>query len=186
MQRHPIPARRCRAVLLSALASLVTALALVLGVGSPVAGGGWALGSLDAIPAASAGQTEQVGFMILQHGITPTHFADEVTGDVGIEIIAASGAGEFFEALPDEKVGHFVATVTFPAAGDYTWNIQMGWFQPQDLGPLTVTADSSSSVDGGGAWSIARWGLLVVVALLAAVAVVDQSAGRRRTAGAAS
>lgn len=186
MQRHPTPARRSWTVFFSALASLVTALALVLGVGSPVAGGGWALGSLDSIPAASAEQTEQVGFMILQHGITPTHFADGVDGEVGIQIVRADGDVEFFEAVPDEKVGHFVATVTFPAAGDYTWNIQMGWFQPQDLGPLTVTADSSSSFDGGGAWSTARWGLLVVVGLLAAVAAGDLLAGRRRTAGAAS
>lgn len=171
---------------LAALATLVAALAVILGVGTPVAGGGWAVGSLDALPDARAGQTEQVGFMILQHGITPRHFDDTVPGDVGIEIAAANGEVEFFEALPAAKVGHYVADVTFPAAGEHTWSIQMGWFPPQDLGALTVTADSGSSFSGGEAWNTVRWGLLGLVGLLAAIAVVDLLAGRRRTAHAAS
>ncbi len=178
MQRHLTTTRRPRPVLLSALAAIVATLALVFGAGSSAAGGGWALGSLDAIPDARAGQTEQVGFMILQHGITPTHFADDVDGDVGIQIVGADGAVEFFEAFPGEKVGHFVADVTFPAAGDYTWNIQMGWFPPQDLGMLTVTADSGSSFAVDDAWRTARWGLLGLVGVLIMIATVDLLGGR--------
>ncbi len=189
MQHHTAlthrPPRRTPRRTLAALAGLVATLAVVLGVGTPAAGGGWALGSLDVLPDARAGQTEQVGFMILQHGITPRHFDDAVSGDVGIEIVAANGEIEFFEAVPATKVGHYVADVTFPAAGDYTWSIRMGWFPPQDLGALTVTAESGSSFSGGESWNTVRWGLLGVVGLLAAIAVVDPLARRRRTAPAA-
>lgn len=192
MQHHSAFAHRSRLRLrmgsIASLATLGAVLAISLGVGTPVASGGWAVGSLDALPDARAGQIEQVGFTILQHGITPAHFADEGegAGDVGIEIVRSDGEVEFFAALPEATVGHYVADVTFPVAGDHSWSIRMGWFPPQDLDALTVTADAGSSFGAGDAWSAARWGLLGAVALLTAIAVADLLVGRRRTAAAPS
>lgn len=163
---------RLVAGLLVALAALGT----VVGFAGPVSGGGWAVGSLDAIPDARAGATEPIGFTILQHGVTPA----AVDGEVGIEIVGADGEIAFFEAVPDGVVGHYVAATTFPTAGDYTWKIRMGWFPSQDLGALTVTPSDGSSLGGGDARGVARWGVLGLATALAAVAIVDVLAGRRR------
>ena len=158
----------------AALAVLAAVLAIVVGLGAPAMAGGWALGSLDELPDARSGATEQVGFTILQHGVTPA----AVDGEPGIEIVGSDGVVEFFEAVPDELVGHYVASVTFPDAGDYTWAIRMGWFPPQDLGALTVAP--ASSAGGVGLWSTARWGVLGVAGVLAVVALMNLVSGRRR------
>jgi hypothetical protein len=52
----------------------------------------------------------------------------------------------------------------------------MGWFPPQELGTLAV-GDADS---GGSLWPTARWVVLAATLVLAAVAVVDLAAGRRR------
>ena len=68
----------------------LTALVILAGFGSPASAGGWAIGSIDAVPNAQAGHTVEVGFTILQHGVTPVDVAD----DVGLEIVLADGAVE--------------------------------------------------------------------------------------------
>lgn len=176
MNHHNTRRRECRLRIVTGSAAVLATLAIVLGLGAPAAAGGWALGSLDALPDARPGETEQVGFTILQHGVTPV----EVDGDVGLEIVGADGAITFFQAVPDGDVGHYVATIAFPAAGDYTWNIQMGWFPPQDLGSLNVAP--ASPTGHVALWGTARWGVLGVAAMLAGLAMADLVVGRRRGA----
>lgn len=178
MDRHRSP-RAGRRTVATLLATFV-ALTLGLGVPSPAAGGGWAVGSLDALPDAVAGRTVDVGFTILQHGVTPRQ-SDEMGGDVGIEIVSADGTAEFFRATPTARAGHHVAAVTFPAEGEYTWHIRMGWFGPQELGTLRIAAADSTAISGADAWNVARWGVLGVAVALGLVAV-DPLRARRRSA----
>ena len=77
--RHPLdPAR----LLVAGLLALVVAVSA-----SSASAGGWAVASLDALPNASAGQSVDVGFTVLQHGQTPA----VLDSDVGIELVSPTG-----------------------------------------------------------------------------------------------
>jgi hypothetical protein len=164
------------------LARLVVASAafvVVAGFGTSASAGGWAIGSIDAIPDAAAGQTADVGFTILQHGVTPVDLAD----DVGVEIVLADGTVEFFAATNAGGAGHYIAEVAFPSTpGEYSWNLRMGWFGSHDLGTLDVTSASQGDDPGGRSWTTARWVSLILAVVLAAVAVTDLTRTRRHAA----
>jgi hypothetical protein len=134
------------------------------------------MASLDEIPAATSGESTQVGFTILQHGETPVDLEERV----GIQLKHADGTVDYFIAVGDGVVGHYVATVTFPAAGSYEWAIDMGRFGPQPLGTLDVAAAGSADGGSGSFWDGARWVSLALAAALGAVAVADIAIGRRR------
>ncbi len=153
---------------------------VVVGLGSIASAGGWAVGSLDAVPAARAGQSAEVGFTILQHGVTPVDLLDDPASEVGIEIEHADGALDFFPAVGDGIVGHYVTTVEFADAGTYEWSIRMGWFAPQALGQLDVTDASGTGVTSGGAWPAVRTVMLAVTVALAVLAAADAILTRRR------
>jgi hypothetical protein len=162
------------------LARLVTAglaaLVVVAGFGSSASAGGWAVGSIDEIPDAAPGQTADVGFTILQHGVTPA----ELTDDVGVEIVLADGTVQFFAATSAGAAGHYVAAVTFPPApGEYSWNLRMGWFGVHDLGTLDVTPADRGVDTAGWYRSTTRWVTLGLAAVLASVAVTDLMRTRR-------
>ena len=156
------------------VAAAALAVAAFTGIGGPASAGGWAVASLDSIPAAEPGATAEVSFMILQHGITPADLDD----GVGIEIRDHDGDSSFFPAVSDGRAGHYVAAVTFPdAAGSYEWQVQMGWFGPHDLGTLDVQSAETTPL---GVWSTIRWLTLAASLLLAGIAVTDKVFSRRR------
>lgn len=158
-------------------AAVAAALALLIGVNAPATAGGWAIGSIDSIPEPVAGETVDIGFTILQHGVTPADLA----ADVGIEIVRADGTLDYFAAEQDETIGHYTASVTFPSApGTYAWNMRMGWFGPQELGTVNV-ASSNDSATTTTVWPVARWAMLALAVALAAVAVTNLTASRRST-----
>ena len=149
-----------------ATAALV-ALVIVAGFGSSASAGGWAIGSIDSAPDAKAGHTVDVGFTILQHGVTPVDLAD----DVGVEIVLVDGVVEFFPATNAGATGRYVSEVTFPAApGDYSWNLRMGWFGTHQLGTLDVASASTGDESGTWTWAMARWVTLGLAGALAAAA----------------
>lgn len=160
------------------LVRIVTAAALTVaalaGSSSSVSAGGWAVASLDAIPAAQPGATSEVSFTILQHGVRPVDLDD----DVGIEIRDGDGTIAFFPAVSDGATGHYVAMVTFPEeAGTYPWSVRMGWFGPHELGTLDVRAPEPASPT---AWPTIRWLALGGSLMLAGIAFVDLAVSRRR------
>lgn len=158
------------------------ALGILVGDSSIASAGGWAVGSLDAVPVATAGERATVGFTILQHGVTPVDLLGDPSNEVGIEISGADGSAEFFPAVSEGTVGRYVATVEFPAAGTYEWSIRMGWFGPQPLGTLEV-ADASGATASGtpdSAWPTARLATLALTIGLAALAIADFLVTRRR------
>jgi hypothetical protein len=106
------------------IAATTTAAAALLFAVSMVTAGGWAEIQADAATTTEppiAGEPMTVGFMVLQHGVTPAGwvtptvvFRDTVTGRTVDADVAAKGAD-----------GHFVATVTLPTGGVWTWSVQL-------------------------------------------------------------
>jgi hypothetical protein len=123
------------------LFAAVAAFAVVgLAVGSALAGG-WAVTTLDPLPATlEAGRTYRIGYTIRQHGQTPF---DAAKFGGTTEIVAWTGDMSQhlrFPGRPDGEVGHYVAEVRLPTAGKWTWQVTQGPFQPQQLGEIAVRA----------------------------------------------
>jgi hypothetical protein len=114
----------------------VTAVAVLVGLtlaASPAGAGGWAVSTLDAMPQPKAGEDVDVGFTMRQHGRTPVDVED-----AGITTRSEDGTTAFWPARHDGPTGHYIATVRFPTAGTFTWEINQGWFGPQPLGTIEV------------------------------------------------
>jgi hypothetical protein len=156
------------------LAATAVAVAVFAGPSPPAMAGGWAIGSLDSIPVATVGQTTDIGFTILQHGIHPADIHD----DVGIEIRHPDGSDTFFPAVSDGTPGRYIATVTFPeSSGSYPWSIRMGWFGPHELGTLDVRPAEAASAS---LRPTIQWLALGGSLLLAGSAIADAAVSRRR------
>ena len=141
--------------------------------------GGWAVASLDSLPTATAGEAAQIGFTILQHGVSPA----ELTDGVEVEIVHEDGTVEDFPAQGDGVAGHYVATVTFPnGTGTFRWSIRMGWFGEHDLGTLTV--GGATDAPSTSAWQGARRAMLAATVALGAMMLVDLALPRRRRSSA--
>jgi hypothetical protein len=97
--------------------------------------GGFAVTTLDALPSPVAGQTYRVGFMVRQHGVTPVR-------DATPAILVERGSERLrFAAIADGPAGHYVANVTFPTDGEWTWSVDQAPFpMPQQLGTIRVAA----------------------------------------------
>lgn len=151
------------------IVGIATFLTLMV-VAGPALAGGWAVSTLDSVPTPVAGQTVKIGFTIRQHGATPV----EPGGDVGIVLLSPTHGERFFPAEPAGQVGHFVAEVTFPDGGTWTWAIRQGWFGEQALGVIEPTP----SPYRGSGW--VRLGLPVLAVALAVGAIADTARHRRR------
>jgi len=110
---------------------LAAVLALSLGVfASPALAGGWAVTTFDDMPGQFvAGQEFKLGYTIRQHGVTAIN-----VDKTEILAVATSGRSLSFPGSSQGDVGHYIATVYFPAGGTYTWRVTQGMFEAQDLG----------------------------------------------------
>jgi hypothetical protein len=153
--------------------------ALPFAAGTTASAGGWAVSTLDEVPAPATGETVTVGFTIRQHGVAPVN-----VDDVSVEVRAPSGAVEIFEARQEGTVGHYVADVVFGEDGVHTWVIWQGWFGGQDLGSIdTSTAAAGTDVAGGdisASTRFLRYGMPALAVLLAGYAASDVMRSRRR------
>ena len=101
--------------------ALVALLALLETI--PALAGGWAVITLDAWPGqVTAGEPLEIGFTVRQHG------RDEslMSGLTPTVTLRNEASGEFLivEAVAEGKMGHYVASVTFPISGEWAWSIQ--------------------------------------------------------------
>jgi hypothetical protein len=117
--------------LIAPLAGVVAALAL----SSVALAGGWATIVPDETLAPIAGEPTDIGFTVMQHGETPASF---VSPSVLVTPDGSSGPGLVFPATRAGDAGHFVATVTIPEAGAYTWAVTMPDLQVMSA-PLAFT-----------------------------------------------
>lgn len=115
------------------LRSTALAAAALMLVAYPALAGGWAVTTLDPLPADGlhAGQSYAVGFTIRQHGVTPFNQASP-------RIRASSGATSLSFGATRDGNGHYVASVELPREGTWTWAVDQTPFATQELGTLNV------------------------------------------------
>jgi hypothetical protein len=115
-----------------ALAVVVVAM---LALAAPAFGGGWAVVTLDELPTeVRAGEQLHLGFMVRQHGQTPTN---DVTPYLSATKEGATGDVRV-TAKQEGVTGHFVVDVTFPSDGVWRWQIVPAPFEGTKFAPLTV------------------------------------------------
>jgi cytochrome c2 len=94
---------------------------VVLALVVPVFAGGWAVITLDALPAQIVSkQSYTIGFMVRQHGITPL---ENLTPTIHATN-ADSGEPLNVTARPTGEVGHYQANLSFPSEGTWRWSIE--------------------------------------------------------------
>ena len=103
-----------------ALAAALLLLGLTL---TSAQAGGWATIVADSTnpPQANAGEKFTFGFTVLQHGVTPAGWV----GATFVGINTTTGARVEAKATNQGADGHFVATVTLPSAGSWTWQVEL-------------------------------------------------------------
>ncbi len=163
------------------LAGLGLSLAVLTLLAPAASAGGWAVSTLDPMSTPVAGAPIDVGFTIRQHGVTPVDL-----DDVAIAVIGPSGETVVYPAHADGSIGHYVATVTFEE-GQSTWEIRQGFFEPQELGAITVAAQEHPGAPGAVEssssyrWPGAAHVLVPLAAIaLATIAIADAMVNRRR------
>jgi len=132
----------------SVFAFVLVILAL-LALAVPALAGGWAVVTLDALPReVRASEHLQLGFMVLQHGKTPTN--KDLNGKLLTPVLTASKQGVATiraEAQQQGATGHYVVDLTLPSAGSWAWQIALPTYYVQDspsgnnaavFAPLTV------------------------------------------------
>jgi hypothetical protein len=136
---------------------------------TPVMAGGWAVTTLDALPADGlhAGQSYTIGYTIRQHGETPFSQASPVIrAQLGDQTLSFPGRRE-------GAAGHYVSSVEFPMPGEWTWTVDQDPFGPQQLGVLSVaTPVLTPEPMAAPSTQSATFGLGLSVALAAALAVL--------------
>ena len=114
---------------------LLVALALVaLALPASAAAGGWATVQLSSLPAGTdAGGTWTPELTVLQHGRTPLEGISPA-----VRIYDGKGTSREFPAQPTGTPGHYRAEVTFPASGEWRWEIWDGFSQTHTYSPVTI------------------------------------------------
>ena len=115
----------------------------MLALASPALAGGWAMVTLDSLPReVRAGESLQLGFMVLQHGKTPTN--KDLDGNPlkpvltaikqgGAATTQAKGAETIrAEARQQGPTGHYVVDLAFPSDGTWAWQIALPTYYVQD------------------------------------------------------
>lgn len=127
-----------------AVTLVLAVLALTLGtLATPALAGGWAVTTFDELPGQFvSGHEYTLGYTIRQHGVTPIN-----VDKTEILAVATSGRTLSFPGKSQGGVGHYVASVFFPAGGTYTWQVTQGAFAPQDLGAVTILAAAGTTSD---------------------------------------
>jgi hypothetical protein len=114
---------------------------LLLTWAAPALAGGFAVTTLDAVPAdIQAGQTYRIGYTVRQHGVRPVPDAR-----TSIRLEGPDGQKLSFAGLPEGATGHYVAEVRVPAAGTWRWEVDQSPFPPQPLGTIEVRPAPAAS-----------------------------------------
>lgn len=170
---------------------ILVTLAALLACAAPAFAGGWAIITLDALPGeVHAGQALQVGFTVLQHGVTPTNRGLDDKPLVPILTLTplaegtdqSSGTPLTFMARQEGATGHYLVDFTFPQAGRWAWSISAPTYLVQtnssnasgaEFAPLTVLPGVQSAQPPAESANIfsatsLRWaGMALLVAALA-------------------
>ena len=123
--------------------SAIVVLAVFVILAAPVIAGGWATVRLDD-PVGELRPSEpwQFGFMVLQHDVTPNSDVMPVVRAIHLE----SGYEVSATAEQEGPTGHFVAELTLPTAGEWSWTITPEPFAETTF-PALVVGDTASSTN---------------------------------------
>ena len=114
--------------------------------------GGWATVGLDSTPAGvQPGAPWAVQITVLQHGRTPLE-------DVQPALTIRNGdSSKTFAAKPTDKPGVYAASVTFPSAGQWTYEVNDGFITQQphtfpavQIGATVSAPAATTTTDDGG------------------------------------
>jgi hypothetical protein len=160
-----------------AATTALSAIALTLIMATSALAGGWANAIMDtpADDPSSPGQPITIGFTLLQHGVTPVDWGTAqvvLTND-------ATGRSVTFDARPRGAVGHWVAEISVPADGTWSYEvrhdleIEMTGFDPITVGPAAAQAAGAAASTG------VRWqpALLLAAGFLSLLALAGVAAG---------
>src|SRR5690606_38139318 len=89
-----------------------------------------------------AGEPLEIGFTVLQHGMTPL---GGLSPSIGAQL-AGGGKTVLFTAKEQGEVGHYVATLTFPVDGQWSWTID-AFTMSQAMPPLTVVPSAKNATE---------------------------------------
>lgn len=125
---------------------------LALAFAVPALAGGWAVITLDELPGrVEANQPLKISFMLRQHGVTPMSGQSPVV----MAHLPNSTQSVSTPAREEGKVGHYVAELTLPQAGEWEWSIA-AFTVNQPMPALTVvdkamaeTKSTPASIDFG-------------------------------------
>jgi hypothetical protein len=145
---------------------LLLAVGLLL-IAAPAAhAGGWATAGLSSTPAGTApGTPWVVDITVLQHGVTPmTDVKPTVT-------ISSGDATKTFAAKPTAKTGVYRASVVFPTAGRWDYEVYDGFVaEPHTYPAVQIgAAPAAATSDDGGPnllWLVPGIALLLAAAAL--------------------
>ena len=115
--------------------SLAIVLMLLLMTTLTATAGGWAVITLDALPdQIVAGQSFTIGFTVRQHGRT---LRDDLAPILRFDRSDAKDSLDF-TAKREGDSGHYVASVTLPNDGQWSWKVDIEQFGmvTQDMSPL--------------------------------------------------
>jgi plastocyanin len=111
---------------------------------APVRAGGMATVHLDSPPEnVAVGKPWTFGFMVMQHDVSPVNVDSAVVQAQHRE----TGQSVGVNARQEGKVGHYVATITFPAAGSWKWSIIPAPFAGTSFESINVLDEAGSSPD---------------------------------------
>jgi hypothetical protein len=156
---------------------LLLAVGLLLVAAPAAQAGGWATAGLSSTPAGTAaGAPWVVDITVLQHGVTPMR-------DVQPTVTISSGdATKSFAAKPTGKPGVYRASVVFPTAGKWDYEVYDGFVSEPHTYPAVqiggapaAPAQAATSDDGG---PNLLWLVPGIALLLAAAALVVRTHGR--------
>lgn len=141
---------------------------------SVAAGGGWATVGLDSTPAGvKPGDPWVVHITVKQHGRTPL---DDVQPTLTIR---QGGSEQTFSARKTAKGGVYQATVTFPRAGRWTYEVNDGFIAHQvhtfpavKIGGAPASAPAAATTADGGGGPNVTWLVLGGLAFLLAALIL--------------
>jgi YtkA-like len=141
---------------------LLTVLLALLAAPSALAGG-WATVGLDSTPAGvEPGKPWNVDITVLQHGRTP------LTGITPMVSIESGGVSKQFIAEPTGEPGVYRASVVFPSAGTWSYEVHDGFIDVPHTFPaveISAPAAPESGIATGWLWG-AGAALVLALALL--------------------
>lgn len=123
------------------IAAVPLAMAAALLLVSTAMAGGWATATLDpGTNGPRAGTPTTIGFVVLQHGVTPNSSLAVVVHAAG-----AGGGSISANATAQGAKGHYVATLTFPTEGAWTitWTSELN--MSESSAPISVAAAAAAA-----------------------------------------